>query len=356
MAILLAEHRLERCLAAADRVIAMDVGAISFDGSPATSSPGPNTSDPALDNPRRAPLLPRRHRPRCPSVYAMRAAPWTVKRSRSSGGWRRGADSAARRLRRASLIPARERSRARSSAQGKEGAPRRDPPAGALTSRDLWVELTRGDCRPRRPPRHRPTSRPRRARRADGPQRRRQEHAAADRRRPGRPGPRQGRDAGRHRAADPEPERLPGPRAGRRRAAGGGGAAALRIVGLEHAVDADPRDLSGGERQRLALAIALAGRMEGEELPGLVALDEPTRGMDRARKDDLVELIDGPGRARGRRGAGRHPRRRVRGRLRRARRPARRRRCDRRRPGRRRCSPAAGTSRPRSRGCSTCPG
>ena len=57
--------------------------------------------------------------------------------------------------------------------------------------------------------------------------------------------------------------------------------AALRIVGLEHAVDADPRDLSGGERQRLALAIALAGRMEGEELPGLVALDEPTRGMDR---------------------------------------------------------------------------
>jgi energy-coupling factor transport system ATP-binding protein len=68
--------------------------------------------------------------------------------------------------------------------------------------------------------------------------------------------------------------------------------AALRVVGLEHAVDADPRDLSGGERQRLALAIALAGRMEGEQLPGLVALDEPTRGMDRARKDDLVALIE----------------------------------------------------------------
>jgi ABC-type multidrug transport system ATPase subunit len=69
------------------------------------------------------------------------------------------------------------------------------------------------------------------------------------------------------------------------------GMAALRVVGLEHAVDADPRDLSGGERQRLALAIALAGRMDGEELPGLVALDEPTRGMDHARKDDLVGLI-----------------------------------------------------------------
>jgi energy-coupling factor transport system ATP-binding protein len=69
------------------------------------------------------------------------------------------------------------------------------------------------------------------------------------------------------------------------------GLAALRVVGLEDAVDADPRDLSGGERQRLALAIALAGRMEGEQLPGLVALDEPTRGMDRARKGELVGLI-----------------------------------------------------------------
>ena len=69
------------------------------------------------------------------------------------------------------------------------------------------------------------------------------------------------------------------------------GLAALRVVGLEHAIDADPRDLSGGERQRLALAIALAGRMEGEQLPGLVALDEPTRGMDRARKEELMALI-----------------------------------------------------------------
>jgi energy-coupling factor transporter ATP-binding protein EcfA2 len=69
------------------------------------------------------------------------------------------------------------------------------------------------------------------------------------------------------------------------------GLVALRVVGLEHALDADPRDLSGGERQRLALAIALAGQMEGEALPGLVALDEPTRGMDRTRKADLVALI-----------------------------------------------------------------
>lgn len=70
------------------------------------------------------------------------------------------------------------------------------------------------------------------------------------------------------------------------------GAAALRVVGLEDKVDADPRDLSGGERQRLALAIALAGRMEGSQVPGVVALDEPTRGMDHARKDELVALIE----------------------------------------------------------------
>jgi energy-coupling factor transporter ATP-binding protein EcfA2 len=74
---------------------------------------------------------------------------------------------------------------------------------------------------------------------------------------------------------------------------GDAGLAALRTVGLEHALDADPRDLSGGERQRLALAIVLAGRMDGDRLPGLVALDEPTRGMDRVHKHDLTELIEG---------------------------------------------------------------
>jgi len=69
------------------------------------------------------------------------------------------------------------------------------------------------------------------------------------------------------------------------------GEAALDAVGLHLDPESDPRDLSGGERQRLALAIALAGRMEGEDLPGLVALDEPTRGMDRGLKDGLSELV-----------------------------------------------------------------
>jgi len=69
---------------------------------------------------------------------------------------------------------------------------------------------------------------------------------------------------------------------------GAAGRAALAAVGLDVDADADPRDLSGGERQRLALAIAMAGRGAGGEPPGLVCLDEPTRGLDRARKDELA--------------------------------------------------------------------
>ncbi len=73
---------------------------------------------------------------------------------------------------------------------------------------------------------------------------------------------------------------------------GESGARALAAVGLSAAVDRDPRDLSGGERQRLALAIVLAGRGEaGAAMPGLVALDEPTRGMDGGRKRELHRLL-----------------------------------------------------------------
>jgi energy-coupling factor transport system ATP-binding protein len=49
--ILLAEHRLERCLAAADRVIAMDTGAISFDGSPRDFLAWAQEADAALETP-----------------------------------------------------------------------------------------------------------------------------------------------------------------------------------------------------------------------------------------------------------------------------------------------------------------
>jgi energy-coupling factor transporter ATP-binding protein EcfA2 len=66
----------------------------------------------------------------------------------------------------------------------------------------------------------------------------------------------------------------------------------LREVGLGTAAESDPRDLSGGERQRLALAIVLAGRGIGEGAPpAVVALDEPTRGMDREHKLALARRL-----------------------------------------------------------------
>lgn len=49
--VLLAEHRLERCLAAADRVVAMDRGAVSFDGSPRDFLIWAQENDTALETP-----------------------------------------------------------------------------------------------------------------------------------------------------------------------------------------------------------------------------------------------------------------------------------------------------------------
>jgi len=48
-----------------------------------------------------------------------------------------------------------------------------------------------------------------------------------------------------------------------------------------------PRDLSEGQRVSLALAVVLASE------PGVVLLDEPTRGLDYAAKRRLVDLLRG---------------------------------------------------------------
>lgn len=65
------------------------------------------------------------------------------------------------------------------------------------------------------------------------------------------------------------------------------GAEALERVGLIGLAERHPRDLSGGERQRLALATVL----DSPDLPSVVCLDEPTRGMDRLHRERLVDLI-----------------------------------------------------------------
>jgi energy-coupling factor transport system ATP-binding protein len=58
---------------------------------------------------------------------------------------------------------------------------------------------------------------------------------------------------------------------------------AARELGQRH-----PRELSGGEKQRLALAVVLG---DGSSPAAVVCLDEPTRGMDRDRKEELAVLL-----------------------------------------------------------------
>ena len=282
--VLLAEHRLERCLAAADRVIAMTSGSVSFDGSPPDFLTWAQGADQALETPA-AKLF---------SLSGLAPLPVGVRDARrtlasSSTVVGQGSDP----LRTActfSAIPPRPAADSPPKKLREEGV--RSLATTALRAKDLWVELLRADT-------------PRDVLRGIDLTVHGGERVALM----GRNGA--GKSTLLRTAAglgDPVRGKIetpgdialltqnPSDYLVRERVGdelpGDAGRAVLRLVGLEHAIDADPRDLSGGERQRLALAIALAGRMDGDALPGLVALDEPTRGMDRARKDDLVDLID----------------------------------------------------------------
>jgi energy-coupling factor transport system ATP-binding protein len=280
-AVILCEHRLERCLAAADRVIAMDAGRIAFDGPPAAFLDWAIAHDPALATPGA----------RLFDLAGIRPLPTGVKSARKTLGElsTTGAPGAAEPVEGpgehhpddgGSASATRER-----GPETGSGGPRQHP---ALDIRKLWVELD-------------PGTGPRAVLRGINLNVRRGERVALMGRNgagkstllrciAGLVAPARGsvsvpggwallpQDPGdlmiRERVAD----ELPG-QAGR---------AALEAVDLGWAVESDPRDLSGGERQRLALAIVMAGRVATGELPGLVCLDEPTRGMDRARKDELA--------------------------------------------------------------------
>src|SRR4051812_85193 len=266
VAVLLSEHRLERCLAAAGRVVTLDGGSISFDGAPRDFLEWALGSDPALATPG-ARLLREAGLP----------APASVRDAR-------------RTLRAAGLAP----NAPQPSTEGAPGDSRRAGRDAALSARDTWVELGEGEERTealrgielRIEPGQRVALMGRNGagkstllRAAAGlvqPQRGRVEAPRGVALLPQRPG-----DLFVHERVGDEVR-------------GEAGRAALRRFGLEQLVDADPRDLSGGERQRLALAIVVAGRdAEGGELPGALLLDEPTRGMDRARKRELAELVSG---------------------------------------------------------------
>jgi energy-coupling factor transporter ATP-binding protein EcfA2 len=283
VAVLLAEHRLERCLAAADRVIAMDAATVSFDGSPGDFLAWSHVADSALTTPAA----------RLFSLAGIEPLPVGVRAARqllaSAGPAPEAAGTPSERLQLLGLGAHGQPQALHPSKLREEGVPAASDPA--LSTRDLWVELVRGD-------------EPRDVLRGIDLDLNRGERVALMGRNGAGKSTLLKTAAGliepvRGKLALPSGIALltqnPSDYLVRERVGdelpGEVGLAALRVVGLEHALDADPRDLSGGERQRLALAIALAGQMEGETLPGLVALDEPTRGMDRTRKAELVALI-----------------------------------------------------------------
>ncbi len=299
VAVLLAEHRLERCLAAADRVVSMDAGAIAFDGPPGDFLAWAQAADPALETPAA----------RLFSLAGISPLPIGVRHARQilasdSSDAEEGATPSERLVRRGLLDP-RTATPAPPAMLREEGvAPSSTP---ALEARGLWVELERGevardvlrgiDLTIDRGERvalmgRNGAGKSTLLRAAAGLTPTAAGTLAVDGTKTGRTGAKSSRRPGGMALLTQNPgDYLVRERVGDE-LPGDAGMAALRVVGLEQAVDADPRDLSGGERQRLALAIALAGRTEGDELPGLVALDEPTRGMDRGRKHELVELIE----------------------------------------------------------------
>ncbi len=267
LTILLSEHRLERCLAAADRVVALDGGRVVCDAPPAEFLEWASSQAPALATPG-ARLL-----------TGLGLAPAAgVRRARAA-------------LRERGMLPdsdyvfVREEPKRSQSATGRRSGKARAVPA--LAFERMWYEVPRGPAILRGV-----------TLRIDA----RERVALMGRNGAGKS------TLLRHAAGLLKPTRGKLTAAGRVAlllqnptdylvhdtvAQEGVPPATLRAVGLDpdRFARRHPRDLSGGEKQRLALAIVLGDLADQAAAPAVVCLDEPTRGMDRAVKDDLVALI-----------------------------------------------------------------
>jgi energy-coupling factor transporter ATP-binding protein EcfA2 len=244
-AVVIAEHRLERCLPAADRVIALVEGRIACDASPGEHLAWAADAMPVLATPAA----------RLFSLAGLPERPASVKDARA------GLRSAGVRLEPAPAVP-----------RPREGKP-------VLALRRLWFEIEDG-----------PTVlrglelRLRAGERVALMGRNGAGKSSLLRLAKGLVEPTRGRI---ERAGEVALLlQNPGDYLIHEHAVDDAGAAGVAAAGLAGRESANPRDLSGGERQRLALEVVLAG-----EPPAAVLLDEPTRGMDRAHKDELAARI-----------------------------------------------------------------
>ena len=287
--IVLAEHRLERCLAAADRVLALVDGRLACDAPPRDFLAWAADAAPALETPG-ARLLAR---------AGLTPPPAGVKEARAT-------------LRAAGALPD------PAAPPAPQTAPAPPPPAAPAEKMLFPPTRERGGAGDSPPSRRRgPLARLRADRAAAAlqlkrlwcePREGRAVLRAVDLRlAPGERVALMGRNGAgkstllRHAAGLQQPTRGTVEAAGRvalllqnpndylvhERVGEEASAQALAAAGLAAHADRHPRDLSGGERQRLALAIVL----DSDEPPAVLCLDEPTRGMDRAHKADLARLL-----------------------------------------------------------------
>jgi energy-coupling factor transport system ATP-binding protein len=267
--IVLAEHRLERCLGAADRVISMEAGRVAHDGDPQSFLKWAAQNEPSLQTPG-AKLF---------ALAGLHPAPTGVKQARGTlrahGLLGAEVDPPNVGPRASAVVEVDKAGRARGL---RSVLGRRESAPTALRMKGVWHELR------------------------DGPAILRGVDLKVE---PGERVALMGRNGAgkstllRHAAGLMEPTRGRVERAGRvalllqnpgdylihERVAEEASPAALAAVGLAEMAERNPKDLSGGERQRLALAIVTG---EGEP-PAVLALDEPTRGMDRGAKAELAK-------------------------------------------------------------------